>query len=476
MSCTTLLVGKKASFNGSTIIARNDDSPSGIFHVKKLKIIKENENGEIYKSKISKIEIKLPKESLKYSLTPNVNLDEGVWGASGINSLNVGMSATETITSNPLVMGADPLVKTGIGEEDFISLILPYIKSAKEGVIRLGKLLKEYGTYESNGIAFNDGNEIWWVETIGGHHFIAKRVKDEEYVVMPNQFGLDNFDFKDAYSDQKENICSEDLKDFVEQFNLNISFDKPFNPRLAFGSHSDSDHVYNTPRSYYMLKYFNPNTLDSKYNYTSDDLPWSKVPEKKITIQDVKYILGSYYQNTEYNPYLKNSKSIYRPIGVNRTAVLSIIEINNTNKWYPAIEWISFGSNAFNASIPFIMDEDTLKVPSYLANTTLDYSSNNFYWNSRLIGVLADSHYKKNLIFIERYQNSVFNKSYEILFKHYKQYEMNRLTCIKPNNNLTDSINDELVNMLKKETQKVLNSLIYSSSLEMKNGFSRSDN
>lgn len=476
MGCTTLLVGKKASFNGSTIIARNDDSPSGIFHVKKLKIIDENKNGEIYKSKISKIEIKLPKESLKYSLTPNVSLDEGIWGASGINSKNVGMSATETITSNPIVLGADPLVKNGIGEEDFVSLILPYINSAKEGVIRLGKLLKEYGTYESNGIAFNDGNEIWWVETIGGHHFIAKRVKDEEYVIMPNQFGLDNFDFKDAYSSQKENICSEDLKEFVSKFNLDLSFKDSFNPRIAFGSHSDSDHVYNTPRSYYMLKYFNPNTLDSKFNYTSDDLPWSKIPEKKITIQDIKYILGSYYQNTEYNPYLKKSNSIYRPIGVNRTAVLSIIEINNTSTWYPSIEWISFGSNAFNASIPFIMEKDTSKVPQYLSNTTLNYNSNNFYWNSRLIGVLADSHYNKNLIFIERYQNSVFNKSYEILFKYLDKYKNDSNLSKENNNHLIDEINKELIDMLKKETQKVLDNLIYSSSLEMKNSFSRSDN
>ena len=39
MPCTTILVGKKASNNGSTIIARNDDSPSGVFHVKKLVVV-----------------------------------------------------------------------------------------------------------------------------------------------------------------------------------------------------------------------------------------------------------------------------------------------------------------------------------------------------------------------------------------------------------------------------------------------------
>ncbi|MFR5029034.1 MAG: C69 family dipeptidase [Coprococcus sp.] len=32
---------------------------------------------------------------------------------------------------------------------------------------RLGSLLERYGTYEMNGIAFQDVDEIWWLETIG---------------------------------------------------------------------------------------------------------------------------------------------------------------------------------------------------------------------------------------------------------------------------------------------------------------------
>ena len=36
MACTTILVGKKASYDGSTMIARNDDSPSGNLHPKNM--------------------------------------------------------------------------------------------------------------------------------------------------------------------------------------------------------------------------------------------------------------------------------------------------------------------------------------------------------------------------------------------------------------------------------------------------------
>ena len=38
MPCTTILVGKKASFDGSTIVARNEDSSNGEFCPKRFEI------------------------------------------------------------------------------------------------------------------------------------------------------------------------------------------------------------------------------------------------------------------------------------------------------------------------------------------------------------------------------------------------------------------------------------------------------
>ena len=137
---------------------------------------------------------------------PSVDPKHGIWAATGINAANVGMTATETTTSNPRVLAADPMVELreakdgeeercgGIGEEDIVVLILPYIRSAREGVLRLGALLEQYGTYESNGIAFNDENEVWWLETIGGHHWIAKKIPEDRVIINPNQFGMDSFD------------------------------------------------------------------------------------------------------------------------------------------------------------------------------------------------------------------------------------------------------------------------------------------
>lgn len=57
MACTTILVGKKASYDGSTMIARNDDSGSGHFTPKKFVVIHPEEQPKTYKSVISHVTI-----------------------------------------------------------------------------------------------------------------------------------------------------------------------------------------------------------------------------------------------------------------------------------------------------------------------------------------------------------------------------------------------------------------------------------
>lgn len=400
------------------------------------------------------------------------------------------MTATETIISNAMVLGADPLanyvkaknrkekdIPGGIGEEDMVVLVLPYIRSAKEGVLRLAGLLEQYGTYESNGIAFSDENEIWWLETIGGHHWIARRVKDDEYVIMPNQFGLDCFDLDDAYGEQKENMCFKDLKEFIEKYHLNTNNNGEFNPRLIFGSHDDQDHIYNTPRAWYMARFFNPHTYkwdgeNADYTPESDDIPWSLVPERKITIEDVKYILSSYYQGTKYNPYSngnEETKKMYRTIGIARTGFMSINQIraghDDTNK---AIEWICFGANPFNVVLPFYTN--TNKMPKYVSDTTLTVSTDSFYWNGRLIAALVDPCFGGVIQIIERYQNTIAAKSRAIINEYDEKIEKTK------DFKLIDEANAKITNMAKEVVSDTLSKVLLESSKHMKCNFNRADN
>ena len=455
MPCTTILVGKKASHDGSTIIARNDD---GGFEAKRLVAHSAREKASTYKTVISHLTVELPGNAMRYTDCPNVTKTNGVWPACGINEANVAMTATETITSNARVIGADPYVRYqkkknrsakevpgGIGEEDLVTLVLPYIHSAREGVLRTGALLEQYGTYEPNGMAFADAGEVWWLETIGGHHWIARRVPDDRVVIMPNQFGLDHFDFADAYGEQKEHLCSKDLREFVEKYRLALDTGADFNPRLAFGSHSDADHIYNTPRAWFMARYFLPRTYkwegdNANFTPESNDIPWSFVPEHKVTVEDVRYLLGSYYQGTPYNPYDKNAacKGKYRTIGVPNSDVCGIMQIRGTlPEAIQGVQWLSMDS---------------------------------MYWHSRLIAALTDAHFGNALLFDERYVNAVMNRGQQFLYEYDE-----KILQGEPVEILKEA-NSKIAGMVKEESDKALSQILKNASEHMKIRYHRGDN
>ena len=505
MPCTTLLVGKAATYDGSTIVARNEDSPGGSFEPKRLAVVQPSEQPRRYKSVLSHVEIDLPEDPMRYTSLPNALTAEGIWGEAGVNTANVTMSATETLTSNERVLGADPLVTLrpakgkpgdadyvpeipgGIGEEDMLTIVLPYIRTAREGVERLGELLERYGTYEMNGIAFADLDEIWWLETVGGHHWIAKRVPDDAYVVMPNQLGIDAFDLDDALGQGRDHLCSADLRSFIEQnhLDLRLTEDAPFNPRDAFGSHGDADHVYNTPRSWAVQRFLNPHAQEwddprmrrgarDAYGPQDDDIPWARIPERKVTIEDVKYALSLHYQGTPYDPYGSGPHAgSFRPIGINRNSQLSIVQLR---PYAPsatrALQWVAYASNAFNAAVPLYANVDA--APAYLEDTTERVTSENLYWASRLVGALASASYHSSLIHLERYQQKVVARAYEILGATDSEVARQNLDYAQATPALQQA-NEAIARMLKEETDQLLGQVLREASLAMRNSFSRSD-
>ena len=501
MGCTTILVGKNASYDGSTLVARTEDSSAGEFTSKKVIVVRPDDQPKVYKSVISHVTVELPENPLQYTSTPDAPATQGIWGEAGINSANVAMSATETLTTNERVLGADPLVAYipakgnpesadfvaekpgGIGEEDFLTLVLPYIKSAREGVLRTGQLLEKYGTYESNGIAFSDVNEIWWLETIGGHHWIAKRVPDDSYVTMPNQLGIDSFDLDDAEAEGLTHLASPDLRAFIEENFLNPSFDGTLNPREAFGSHSDADHVYNTPRAWYMQKVLNPNSGEwngpnPALTPFSDNIPWSRQPERKITIEDINYVLSSHYQGTKYDPYSnagsEQDRGMFRPIGINRHSQMAILQIRPYRpESSRSIQWMAFASNPFNTLIPLFTNVDC--IPEYLSDTTGRVTTENFYWVSRIIAALADAHFADTIADIERYQEKTLAAGHSAV-------KATDLALSKINSEgavvreQLSAANSSIADKVREQTDEVLDKILFIASNGMRNRFARSDN
>ena len=332
-----------------------------------------------------------------------------------------------------------------------------------------------------NGIAFQDQDEIWWLETIGGHHWMARRVPDDVYVVMPNQLGIDRFDFSDALGEQKEYMCPADLEEFVKTYHLDLSQDGEFHPRDAFGSHDDADHVYNTPRAWFMERYLNPHTKvwdgpHADFTPVSDDLPWCMVPEKKVTVEDVKYVLSSHFQGTPYDPYAaygdKSLRGAYRSIGINRNDFLAVIQMRpQMEQENGVIEWLAFASNAFNVLVPFYADVE--ETPEYLSNTTGEVSTENFYWSSRLIAAMADASYRSSVFHIERYQEHVMAKGHELIH-HYDELLAKETDAVM-RRRLREEANRSIAKMLQKETADTLDKVLFELSSQMKNAYSRSD-
>ena len=77
MPCTTLLVGKNASFDGSTIVARNEDSPGGKFTPKKFEVVLPADQPRHYRSVLSHVEVELPENPMRYTSLPDAIPVEG---------------------------------------------------------------------------------------------------------------------------------------------------------------------------------------------------------------------------------------------------------------------------------------------------------------------------------------------------------------------------------------------------------------
>ena len=493
MSCTTILVGKKASYDGSTIIARDDDSGSGRYDPKRFIAVAPQDQPRHYRSVLSHVEIDLPDDPCRYSIVPNVLPNRGVLAEAGVNEHNVAMSATETIAVNERVLAADPMVELqedgtpgGIGEEDIITLVLPYVSTAREGVARLGALLEEYGTYEANGVIISDVDEIWYVETIGGHHWIARRVPDDCYATIPNQLGIDSFDLADAFGERHDHLCSADLREFMDAHHLNRTIDPAadldrFNPRTAFGTATTKDHIYNTPRAWYMQRHLTPSedwdSPAARYTPASDDIPWCRVPENAVTIEDVDFLMGAHFEGTPYDPYgtlgTPESRHRYRPIGINRTGHMVAMQIR---PYAPAesrsIMWISYGSGPFTAATPFYANvNDT---PAYLRDTTPEVSTGNLYWTNRLIAALADAHFYETSNAVAAFAESARVFGHRLVERADRAQRSGQDAGESVIARL-EAANTEMAEYLRKHATKLLNDVLYTSSNLMHNGFAMSD-
>lgn len=402
LSCTAILVGKDATVDGSTIIARNEDgyAPVG---PKAFTVRLANDNDQrVYHCSETGLDLKLPKHAYRYTCEPSEPSKHPTYEEAGINEKNVAMSATETTYSNQRFLGCDPLVNDGINEECMLTVVLPFINSAREGVERLGHLIEKYGTGQSNGIAFSDQNEVWYLETAGGHHWAAVRIPDDSYAVAPNQINIQTIDFSDT---QHQNyMWSKDLKQFIDHNHLNAEKDG-YNFRNIAGTHTEADAHYNTPRAWYGQLLF---SKDHDQKPTSQNLPFIRKPYRKLTVEDLEYFLSSHYQQTPYDPFTHPAewkKQTYRSIALDRNQISHILQIrNDVDPKYAAIEWVAMGFLCYSPYVPFYANIE--RVPANYKTASNEVSFKSAYWMYKLLAVIAEPHYHQFINPINAYRKA----------------------------------------------------------------------
>lgn len=292
MACTSLLVGKKASADGSTMITYAADShvlygelyhwPAATYPKGTMLDINEWDTGK-YLGQIPQVE-------KTYSVTGNMNehqlsISESTWG---------GRAELQDTT----------------GIMDYGSLIyvtLQRAKTAREAIKTMTDLVKKYGYY-STGESFSiaDPNEVWVMEMIGkgsgnkGAVWVAVRIPDDCIAAHANQARIHTFPLED-----KDNcIYSPDVISFAREKgyfngrNKEFSFSKAY-ARTDFGALRGCDaRVWS-----FFNKYGDNMEAYLPYiNGTSDDvMPLYIKPNRQLTVRDLQWMMRDHFEDTPFD-------------------------------------------------------------------------------------------------------------------------------------------------------------------------------
>ena len=384
--CTTIIIGQEQTADGSMIVARSEDWDA--MEAKNYEIFEGTDNGpREFVAKDSPFRCELPEKALGYSALSPYNL-HGHWGSAGFNTAGVGMSATESIFSSDEVSKHDPLVENGVAENSVFNITLPYVRTAREGVERLGMLIEKYGIAEGFGIGFVDSKEIWYLETACGHRWLACRMPKDQYFVTGNQSRFRTYDPND-----KENyLASADLIEFAEKHGLYNPTQGAFDFHEAYARDIKLDTTYNYPRVWGLQQFFSP---EIKNDVTKNTFPVFAKAAHKVTLTELRTAFRFHYDNTEHDPYLNsNPKEPYRPVSIFRTTQTHLLQVRpELPQAIGCVNYVAMGMADLGVFLPLY--QGITSYPEAYTKGNGESSDDSAYWKFRKIMVLGMTNYNK---------------------------------------------------------------------------------
>lgn len=304
-ACTGLLVGKKASADGSAFITYNADDygmygrllyyPAGHHPKGSMRRIVDGDTNK-YLGEI-------PEADYTYSVMGNINEFQ--------------VAITESTFG-----GRSELVDTA-GTIDYVSLMaigLQRAKTAREAIKVMTTLVAEYG-YASEGETFSiaDPNEVWMLEMIGkgsgekGAVWVAVRIPDDCIAAHANQSRIHKFDLKD-----KQNVIyAKDVISFARKKGYFSGKDADFSFADAYAPADFSAIRFCEAR---VWSFFNKwvdgmerylDAVDGKHIGEAEPMPLYFRPNRKLSLHDVMMSNRDHYEGTPFDVTKDASAGIY---------------------------------------------------------------------------------------------------------------------------------------------------------------------
>lgn len=424
-SCSTIIVGKKASINGSVLFGHNeDDGGSRVVNVWRVPRMR-YETNTVIKLRGGAV---IPQVEQTWSLLW-FQVNDLPYSDYYINEWGVAVASDAC----PSREDRGELTQGGIGFW-LRRIVAERATSAREGVEIAGKLLDTYG-YASSGrtLIICDSEEGWVLSMVKGKHWIAQKVPDEGVVFIPNTYVIREVDFED----KKNFIFSRyNVRDYaIKRGWYDPQKKEPFDFAYSYMQVPASEEKFNS-RGYDTRQWRAQQLITGKTVSIEDakqnGLPFAVFPPNKMRVSDIMDILRDHYEGTQYGPvnetiltgaFNQVSGGVPRNIVVNpnytteRTICTITTLLSTVVQYSPdlpeeinCILWTCFGRPDFNVYVPWY--ECIREIPEEYSNTpgindpeaalqhhfdpvpgTFVYDSGAAFWIINDLENLADTHY-----------------------------------------------------------------------------------
>ncbi len=423
-ACCGFIIGRQLTKDGTTLFGRTEDYPyypNGGKHNKNFVVVdaKNYKEGDQLEDESNGFTYPHAASEMKYTATYDSARGDGsngAFGEHGFNEAGVSMTSTVTAIPNKKVLKTDPLTENGIPEAAMLDVVLPRVKSAREGVEFLAKVIEEKGSAEGNVVVFADQNETWYMEILSGHQYVAVKVPEDKYAVFANTYYLGHVDLNDT-----ENVIASKDVEKVAKESGNYKTDKDGNFHIAKSYGPEKYAEGDRSRTYAGITLLDP---DSKVTYEDDEYELFRSPtdpNKKYTLEDAfalqrnrfEHLNGRFVPDDQIgvkkqgddgsNDTVRKDQYKYA-LGNENVIDAHVYQINpNLPKSFGGTVWLGMGPSRNTPYVPFYGNvKDTYEA---FKPQTATYDPNSWYWtvwhidqmaihNQDLFGKSIQNHWK----------------------------------------------------------------------------------